>query len=237
MPTLYLVELFSGSSSVANAIAKGLPVGWRLQVHSVDIHPEYNPTTAVDILKWDYKKVLQAFLRSASLRDVVWVHASPPCTEYSRAKTSAPRDLPLADGLVKRSLRVIKYCKGLSPSPARFFWTLENPVGLLRTRSFMQPLEPYLHTTSYCRWGKPFRKDTDIWTNVAQVRLPLCRKGNYCAHKGTFGYHGSTAQAGGDDRTEGSGRGENVYPIPGRLTTHLLRTALERGNTWSLNRR
>jgi hypothetical protein len=239
-PTFHLVELFSGSSSVAKAAraeaARAAAPGYRMSVHSVDIHPKYNPTTATDILKWDYKPALREFLGGVKPGDVVWVHASPPCTEFSRAKTTAPRDLPLADGLVQRTLRIIKFCKQLSQQrlgrEAPFFWTIENPVGLLRTRPYMQRLRPYLNTTSYCKWGKPFRKDTDIWTNVPGLELPVCRQGTYCATKAALGHHPVTAQSGhsgsGSQRfAEGSGAGENVYPLPSRLTRSIVRAALQ----------
>lgn len=224
--TVYLIELFSGSSSVAKAIERSLPPKWSLKVHSVDIHPKYNPTTATDILTWKYKPVLKSFMAPARKQDIVWVHASPPCTEYSKAKTTAPRDLPLADELAKKALRIIKYCQGLAPDQSRFFWTVENPVGLMRTRDFMQRLDKYLHTTSYCKWGKPFRKDTDIWTNVPHLKLPVCRQGSYCKQKEALGKHGVTAQSGPSTSSIGSGSGENVYPLPSRLTSHIFKTAL-----------
>lgn len=230
--TFYLVELFSGSSSVARAAEASLPPGWKFKVHSVDIHPKYNPTTAIDILQWDYKPVLAEFLAPIGPKDVVWVHGSPPCTEYSFAKTTGVRDLPLADGLVKRALRIIKYCKNIAhASETSFFWTLENPVGLLRNRKFMKRLQPYQHTTSYCKWGKNFRKDTDIWTNVPDLDLPMCRKGTYCQQKELAGFHATTAQSGppskGNQETKGSGSGENVYPLPKRLTSFMVQSALK----------
>ena len=231
-PTFYLLELFSGSSSVAKAARAALPSYWKVKLHSVDIHPKYNPTTTTDILNWNYKPILKSFLANASPRDVVWVHASPPCTEFSKAKTTGHRDLPLADSLVKQSLRIIKFCRNHLNEKQHFFWTLENPVGLLRTRPYMQRLLPYMNTTSYCKWGKSFRKDTDIWTNVSGLNLPLCRKGNYCPPKASFGHHSITAQSGpnkGKGGTVGSGSGENVYPLPNRLTSTIIRTALQHG--------
>lgn len=208
-----------------------LPEGWALKVHSVDIHPKYNPTTAVDILRWDYRSALSDFLSPSRQGDMIWVHASPPCTEFSKAKSVGVRDLPLADSLVKRALRVIKFCGSASGPSQPFFWSLENPVGLLRTRPYMQRLQQYLNTTSYCKWGRPYRKDTDIWTNVPNASLPLCRLGNYCKQKQEMGTHGVTAQRGHAMRGEeiasvGSGARENVYPLPSRLTGHLFRSAL-----------
>lgn len=223
MPTFYLVELFSGSSSVARGARAALPPNWKMRVHSVDIHPKYNPTTATDISTWHYKPVLDEFLAKAGDKDVVWVHASPPCTEYSKAKTTAPRDLPLADSLVKRSLKIIKH---VDPD----FWSIENPVGLMRTRPFMQKLEPYRHSTSYCRFGKPFRKDTDIWTNAAGLDLPQCRQATPCPIKAEHGRHLVSAQAGDKGNMKGSGGGENVYPLPKKLVGTLVRSALTHGS-------
>ena len=229
--TFFLIELFSGSSSVARAAKATLPSNWNFKVHSVDIHPHYNPTTTTDILKWDYQPAIQQFLASARPNDVIWVHASPPCTEFSKAKTTAPRDLPLADSLVKRTLRIIKYAKKLAENRQPFYWSLENPVGLLRSRPYMQRLLPYRNTTSYCKWGKPFRKDTDIWTNVPDLDMPLCRKGTYCPEKEARGHHSTTAQSGpsssGSREVAGSGAGENVYPLPKRLTSFIIRSALQ----------
>jgi site-specific DNA-cytosine methylase len=221
MPTLYLVELFSGSSSFAKGAQRALPVGWRLKLLSVDIHPKYNPTTCVDILKWTYKADIDEFLASRRTQDMVWGHSSPPCTQYSRAKTVGHRDLDQADAIAKRGLRILKYVK---PD----FFTIENPVGLLETRPFMQRYVKYMHLTSYCRFGKPFRKDTRIWTNV-DVDLPVCRSGSYCATRELYGKHPISAQAGTNDQvgTRGSGGGEKVYPLPTRLVTTLVRAGFE----------
>jgi site-specific DNA-cytosine methylase len=221
MPTLYLLELFSGSASFSKGAGKALPPGWRLKVHSVDIHPKYHPTTCVDILKWHYKADIDEFLAGRRRNDMVWVHESPPCTEYSRAKTVGHRDLEGADAIVKRGLRILSYTK---PD----FFTLENPRGLLETRPFMQRLAKYKHLTSYCRFGKPFRKDTHIWTNVT-VDLPVCRSGSHCATRERYGKHLTSAQAGPNSRVDqvGSSSGEHVYPLPTRLVSTLVRSGFD----------
>ena len=143
MRRLYILDLFSGTGSVSEALKRKFGSQFKVLVHSVDIHPKYNPTTQVDILRWNYKRALRDFLRSRKPRDVFIAHASPPCTEYSRAKTTAPRNLRVADAIAKRTLRIVRYAK---PD----FWTLENPTGLLRSRVFMQPLRKYRKTCSYC---------------------------------------------------------------------------------------
>jgi hypothetical protein len=223
---IFLVELFSGSRSVSQAFESNLPRGSKLHAYSVDIHPKYNPTTATDILTWDYQEALKTFLSPAKEKCMIWVHASPPCTEYSKAKTTAPRNLDLADALAKRALRILRFCEKISPRGSSFYWTIENPVGLMRTRGYMQKLERQRHTTSYCKWGKPFRKDTDIWTNVPDLVLPICRQGSYCPQKASLGHHPTTAQSGPSSNASGSGSGENVYPLPSDMTAHIFHTAL-----------
>jgi hypothetical protein len=220
-PRFFLVELFSGTGSFSKAAKQAAAkLGYNFKQLSVDIHPKYNPTTCIDLRKWDYQTEIDSFL-PAQLKpsDVVWVHASPPCNEYSRSKSRGVRDLPFADSLVKQALRIIKFTQ---PT----FWTLENPVGLLHTRPFMQKLERFKNHTSYCKWGRPFRKNTHIWSNVP-VDLPECRAGDYCKAKATLGQHPCVAET--RDTHLGSQEKqsqETLYGIPPKLTRHVVRTAL-----------
>lgn len=72
------MELFSGTGSFSRA-ARRLARRRGLDLLALDIHPKYNPTHCVDILRWDYKKALAEFLpRHRRPGDIVWVHASPP---------------------------------------------------------------------------------------------------------------------------------------------------------------
>jgi hypothetical protein len=150
------LELFSGTGSVGKVFGAD---GW--EVISLDINPKANTTIHADIRTWDYT------LFETGHFDVVW--ASPVCTHYSRARTTAhtPRDLVWADSLVLRALEIIDYFKPR-------FWLLENPqTGLLKTRPFMLTL-PYTDV-DYCRyseWG--YKKRTRIWINSGyQGKLSL----------------------------------------------------------------
>ena len=73
-------------------------------------------------MDWDYKSMYEP----GSL-DVLWT--SPPCTEYSVAKTVGVRKISEANQVVQRTLDIIDYFqpKKLVPrEPAN--WTAEKPT-------------------------------------------------------------------------------------------------------------
>ena len=149
-----LLELFSGTGSVGKEFDG--------EVVSVDIAGD-EPTHRADILEWDYT------FYDPHHFDMVW--ASPPCTQYSKARTWArtPRDLEGADALVRKALDIIDYFRPR-------FWFVENPWGgLLRGREVVAHLPPPKQT-SYCMYGYPYQKHTAIWTNAAELELPVCNK-------------------------------------------------------------
>ena len=85
-----LLELFCGTKSVGRAFEA---LGW--EVVSVDIVASFNPTIVADIKTWDPSCFPVGHFAA--------VHASPPCTAYSAARTTAkiPRVLGGSDALVK----------------------------------------------------------------------------------------------------------------------------------------
>ena len=99
--------MFSGSGSVGEYLKK---LGY--DVVSLDINPRFHPTFAVDILKWDYRNYL-------SPGQFKIVAASPPCQEYSAAKSTGQRDLVRANAIVRKTLEIIQWLK---PE----FWWIEN---------------------------------------------------------------------------------------------------------------
>ena len=181
-----LLELFSGTGSIGRAFAD---LGW--DVDSVDILG--NPTWRVDIRELD--------LQSLPHYDVVW--ASPPCTQYSVARTTAktPRDLVGSDELVLAALRVIAHCQPM-------LWWMENPQsGLLKTRPMMQNL-PY-HDVDYCCYGTLYRKRTRLWTNARSwTGARLCDRQTCPSMLGTR--HQSAAQVFENSRA-------HLYALPRRL--------------------
>lgn len=88
-------------------------------------------------------------------KNVYGILAAPPCTEFSRAKTTVPRKFRDGMEIIDACLRIIweaQFDQKLS------FWALENPMGLLR-RFLGRPA-----TTIQPWWYGDFHtKETDLW--------------------------------------------------------------------------
>ena len=152
--TKFFLDLFSGSGSVGE-VAKEL--GYTVISLDRDMEAEIQ----IDIMDWDCRDFPKGFF------DVIW--ASPPCTEYSRAKTTAPRDIEGANEIVQKTLDILEY---FEPK----FWILENPqTGLLKDQLMMWGI-PF-KDVDYCKYGMPYRKGTRIWNNVFRWEpRPLCKR-------------------------------------------------------------
>ena len=210
-----ILELFSGTGSVGKAFAQE---GW--DVTSVDISDALaTPTFLCDIMNFDISRYSRGYFDH--------IHASPPCTMYSRARTTAktPRDLETADRLVQRSLDIIAQ---LQP----FTYTIENPqTGLLKTREVIQGW-PFIDT-SYCRWGASYKKVTRVWTNLAAHGWSppgVCCAADPCPHYAAEKRHPSTAQRApgmrdgyrmaGDSFDQGT-----LYALPALLCQSIAKAA------------
>ena len=90
--------LCSGTGSVGQPFRQS---GW--EVTDVDWDATHGPDIQTDICCWEYTAFPQGHF------DVIW--ASPDCTQYSRARTTAktPRDLEGADRLVAKCREIIDY--------------------------------------------------------------------------------------------------------------------------------
>ncbi len=165
--------LCSGTGSVGRPFRRA---GW--EVVDVDRDPRFGAELVVDILAWDHRAAFPP-----GHFDVVW--ASPDCTQYSTARTTAktPRDLQGADRLVSKCLQIIAH---LAPR----LWFVENPdTGLLKGREVVAGL-PFVRL-DYCMYGAPYRKRTRVWTNAEGMWTPqLCNR----SHLVDGRRHAKTAQ-------------------------------------------
>ncbi len=153
----------------------------------------------------------------------IW--ASPPCTHYSRARTTAstPRDLEGADRLVRRVLEIIDYHK-----PASFF--IENPqTGLLKDRDVVSGLS--FSDTSYCKYGFKYQKKTRIWHNNFHFEPEtMCSGASPCWAARDLGHHEATAQRGpgmlkGGLRASDRCSLDRLYSIPELLCDQIAAAA------------
>lgn len=148
-----LLELFSGTGSVGGVAKK---LHWK--VMSLDLK---NADVNCDILEWDYKQYPSGYW------DFIW--ASPPCIEYSIAKTTGVRKIEEANKIVLKTIEIIEYFK---PK----VWFIENPqTGLLKKQPFMDRFN--YNDVDYCKYGMPYRKRTRLWNNLINWKpRDLCNK-------------------------------------------------------------
>ena len=141
--------LFCGTKSVDRALeAEGF------YVQSLDMDPSCNSTWCANILEWENWRGIEP-----GTLDFIW--ASPPCTQYSRARTTAktPRDLHGADRIVYRTLEIITH---LRPKA----YLIENPqTGMLKDRVVLS--HTCYRDVCYCRYSDgvnhTYRKATRLW--------------------------------------------------------------------------
>jgi hypothetical protein len=219
-PYRFLV-LYCGTGSVEATMKELFP---NSEVVALDLDPRSSATILCDVRKWVMDKEGMR-LYPPGYFHAVW--ASPPCTQYSMAKCAPfqqdnphfPRDYMTADSMVQAAQEAIRY---LQPH----FWYIENPHGGLWRRPIMTLWNAYRVTTSYCKYGTLYRKNTDIWTNATdadgrQILLPPCCKEHPCPN---YGSHPETAQSGPSMSGQpGQGNPKNVYPIPKKLLQRLLK--------------
>ena len=116
------------------------------------------PRLPCDIFRWDFTEYPPGFFF-----DVIC--ASPPCTEYSIALTTRPRNCNYSDQIICHTRKSIEY---FNP---RVFW-IENPrTGYLKGRDCIRGL-PWvdLDYCQFCDWG--YKKPTRFWVSENLSELP-----------------------------------------------------------------
>lgn len=87
--------------------------------------------------------------------NVYGILAAPPCTEFSLAKGSKPRDFASGMEIVKACLAIIWNC---AEAQSLKFWAMENPVGLLRRFIGKAP-----YKFEQWQFGDNGIKPTELW--------------------------------------------------------------------------
>ena len=200
-----LLDLFCGTKSIGKVFGAN---GWT--VTSVDLEPKFEPDVCCNVLDLTPEMIGEA-------PDLIW--ASPPCTHYSVARTTAktPRDLEGSDRLVQKVLDLREHYG------CHLF--MENPYGLLMRRPVVNIPGLHLRLVDYCKYADEDhphkgRKRTCIWTTTRwEPKRPLCRKD--CGYT-QDGRHLDVAQRGGNPRRGTPSHGlEELYAIPRALPREL----------------
>ena len=194
-----LLELFSGTGSIGTAFRQ---VGW--EVFAVDLDARTEADLHIDVMNLT-PSMLPPHI------DAIW--ASPPCTQHSRARTTAktPRDLIGSDALVQKVLDLVAHYK------VPFFF--ENPhSGLLKSRAVVAGIP--MQVVDYCRYGKQYRKRTAIWTDTAWVpQRPLCKFD--CVSSSGLKRHAEVDQRGGRGKNDTRRSQNELYSIPAELCSEI----------------
>jgi hypothetical protein len=197
-----LLELFAGTKSVSRTVGDKYT-----SVVSVDILNTFQPTHQTDIMTWNYQQYPPGHFHT------IW--ASPPCTQYSKAKTRGVRDLAGANAIVQRTKDIIAY---FNPQ----IWFIENPqTGKLKDQPMMA-LMPY-YDVDYCQYGKLYRKRTRIWTNLEGFVPRLCGGPGVCTAM-VNRKHRLSIGNGNPIYTEHGLSLYDKYSIPARLLLELFQT-------------
>tara|TARA_R110000772_G_C13123491_1_gene422093 strand:+ start:83 stop:706 length:624 start_codon:yes stop_codon:yes gene_type:complete len=171
---MIILELFSGTKSIGKIFEKEGHT-----VISVDIDNHFKPTHNVSIFDFDYKQY----------KHFDYIHASPPCNEYSINQSSwygrkrkvnnvlvdfneeiHKIELLKSDKLVLKTLEIINYFKPKS-------WTIENPYSnwrnSLKKRLIVKDLNYSI--CDYCMYNHLCKKPTIIFNNF-NLNLKRCNK-------------------------------------------------------------
>jgi hypothetical protein len=171
-----VLELFCGTKSISNAFRER-----GHEVYTVDWEKDFAPTLCADIGQMTVGDVVQL---CGGKPDVIW--ASPDCTSYSvagighhRRKNTETGEL---DPISQYALfcddvnrNVVKLIRDLNPK----YFFIENPRGGFRKMLFVKDIPRY--TVTYCQYGYPYMKPTDIFTNHPHPDFkPPCKNGFPC---------------------------------------------------------
>jgi len=170
-----VLELFSGTGSFSNVAKEH-----GHEVFRVDncADGNFDVDLKIDIMDLTPQMIIEKFGQP----DVIW--ASPPCTKFSILQVrnnwrkegdkyfTKNKQTDEAIELVKHTLKLI-----LDLKPKYYF--IENPRAMLRKQEFIP--NDKRKTVTYCKYGMPYQKATDIWTNCDDWKpREICKANSPC---------------------------------------------------------
>lgn len=159
------LDLFSGLGGFSAAFEESEE--WN--VVTVEIEAEFEPDICADVFD----------LRPSDFdRDFDVILASPPCTQFSRVGNhenwNHSEQEPIADAS-RDAISLVYHTLGLIHGLSPRYWFLENPLGRLRW-ILGQPTG----CVSYCQYGRPYMKPTDLWGDHPPMTYRRCNEGDNC---------------------------------------------------------
>lgn len=170
-----VLELFSGTECLSNAFRKR-----GHQCFTVDWDEKFPSSLHIDIMELTADTILDKFGHP----DIIW--AGCDCTTFSvaaighhRQKNPYTGNLDPKTDKARRADEVNRHTLSLIKALAPHFFFIENPMGGLRKMDYMRGIPRHLIT--YCQYGFPYRKATDIFTNHPSPEFkPPCKNGDPC---------------------------------------------------------
>jgi hypothetical protein len=132
------------------------------EVITVDLDPDdrFDPDITADVMD----------LRPSDLPEADVVLASPPCEEFSPANNLNGEREPDPEDVA-----LVYHALGLIKAKRPDYWFLENPRGRLRTL-----IGPPTAEVTYCQYGEPHMKPTDLWGRHPPMTYRRCSYGSPC---------------------------------------------------------
>lgn len=185
-PRWVVVDLFAGLGGFSAAFEESDE--W--EVYTVEINDEFDPDLCADVFELRPDDLLELIGLDRDEIDVLVIVASPPCTYFSTAGNHHAWDFethrPLTEGS-RDAVALVFHTIGLIRALDPDFWFLENPQG--RLRWFLG--EPTGRVT-YCQYGRPYMKRTDLWGDHPPMTYRRCSRGSRC-HVANVEYDGTSA--------------------------------------------
>lgn len=103
------------------------------------------------------------------------------------------------------------------------YYIIENPMGWLRTRPYMEGL--HMDVVSYCQYGFTYQKHTCLWHNLKKFKPKKCNMANCLQVNKDTGRHIGQLCSNKRNGHKGTMSLSQKYSMPPSLCSELLELA------------
>ena len=176
--TPIVIDAWSGTGSASNP--------WRdmgFEVITIDYDESFGPDICADILDVTPEK-LKGYINAKLGPDrvIYFFWASPSCTLFSlmnmrwKKHYDHVNDYEAVSDEAKEHNKRVEHTLHLIKMMEPKYWVMENPRALMRKMPYMRAFER--HTVTYCSYGHPTMKPTDLFGRLPYLWQPL----NLCSN-------------------------------------------------------